>query len=70
VWPYIWWYPWAWSQIYPYYGYLPYSLPYTWPMMSIPKEQELAWLRDQERMYEEELKLIRERIKELEGKTK
>ena len=70
MWSYMWGYPWLQRPLYPQYGYSPYSLPYSWPMTIVPKSQQLAWLRDQEKMCEEQLKLIKEQIKELEGQGK
>jgi len=57
------WYPWwrRWARI--------WGPPfYTWPWMPWTKEQEKAFLEEQEKVLEEELEGIRKRLEELKVK--
>jgi len=61
MWPwYRYWHPWVlrWSR--PWWG-----LPYPWPWVSIPKEQEIAMLEEQSRILEHELGSIKKRLENL-----
>jgi hypothetical protein len=60
MWPYGYWYPWrrGWHR----YWWIPH---YAWPWMPIPKEDEIAMLEEQARIFERELENIKKRLEEL-----
>ena len=61
MWPwYGYWLPWRWG----WHGYWR-AIPYVWPWVPMPREQEIAILEEQARILEDELDNIKARLEEL-----
>jgi len=64
MWPWSWGYPWGWR--WPrYWGVTPYGYGWPWTM---PRDQEIVMLEDQERCLTRDLNVIRKRLEELKNR--
>ena len=64
MWPWFgFWHPWAWHGYRAHYAY-PYGR-YGYPLGSVPKEEEIAMLEEQERWLTSELDGVRKRLEEV-----